>query len=167
MYMRGVTLVGTTEWCVNPWFCPEVDVSVRVGSNVDSWCGKCKLILAHTVEAMVGSKPKRVQCNTCQAQHVYKANAPGTATTKRKATAKTDAGLPQRVSTKRASDYDKYMTGRDPANARRYSPKIAFSQHDLIQHPKFGLGIATALKDGNKLEILFPDGPRTLIHARA
>ena len=48
-------------------------MAVRVGSNVDSWCGKCKLMLAHTVEAMVGAQPKRVNCNTCGAHlgHVF------------------------------------------------------------------------------------------------
>ena len=32
----------------------------KIGGTIDSWCGKCKLILAHTIEAMVGDKPARV-----------------------------------------------------------------------------------------------------------
>jgi hypothetical protein len=141
---------------------------LRVGSNVDAWCGKCKLVLAHTVEAMVGTTVKRVNCNTCSAQHMYKARPPGSrSATKRKTSEKTASGRPQRVSNKRASDYDKYMNGRDASGARRYSPKSLFVQNDLVQHPKFGLGVATAIKDGGKFEILFPDGPRVLVHGRA
>ena len=44
-------------------------IKAKVGSDIDSWCGKCKRILAHTVEAMVGDKPARVNCNTCKSQH--------------------------------------------------------------------------------------------------
>src|SRR5688572_25212638 len=56
---------------------PEVEGRVlRPGGNVDSWCGKCKMMLAHTIEAMVGDKPVRVLCNTCKAQHGYKPNKP-------------------------------------------------------------------------------------------
>ena len=50
---------------------------LKPGGNVDSWCGKCKLILAHTIEALVGDKPARVHCNTCKAQHSYKPYEPG------------------------------------------------------------------------------------------
>ena len=48
-----------------------------VGKDVDSWCTRCKLILAHTVEAMVGPKVTRVHCNTCGSQHAFRPTAPG------------------------------------------------------------------------------------------
>src|SRR5438876_4707928 len=53
------------------------EAMLKPGGNVDSWCGKCKLVLAHTIEAMVGDKPVRVHCNTCKSQHSYKPNPPG------------------------------------------------------------------------------------------
>ena len=28
--------------------------TLKPGGNVDSWCGKCSMMLAHTIEAMVG-----------------------------------------------------------------------------------------------------------------
>ena len=52
--------------------------SKKLGGNVDAWCGKCKMVLAHTIEAMVGEKPTRVGCNTCKSHHAYKAQAPRT-----------------------------------------------------------------------------------------
>ena len=48
----------------------------KTGSTVDSWCTKCKLVLAHTVEAMVEGKITRVHCNTCRGQHAYRPDAP-------------------------------------------------------------------------------------------
>ena len=41
---------------------------LKPGDDVDSWCGVCKLMLAHTIEAMVGDTPARVHCNTLQSE---------------------------------------------------------------------------------------------------
>ena len=49
--------------------------------------------------------------------------------------------------------------------AKRYSPKDKYAAGDLVQHPNFGLGIATALKD-NKVEVLFEEGAKVLVHGR-
>jgi hypothetical protein len=136
----------------------------QVGGNVDAWCNRCGLMLAHTIEAMVSGTIKRVHCNTCQGQHVYRGHAPGEGATpkpKGRATTPKKSG-----GTLRASDYDSYLKGREANQTRRYSPRSTFAAGELIDHPKFGLGVATAVKDGGKLDILFPDGPRTLIHGR-
>ena len=42
------------------------------GDEVDSKCTKCKLILAHTIVAMVGDQIARVKCNTCGGEHAYR-----------------------------------------------------------------------------------------------
>jgi hypothetical protein len=127
------------------------------------------MVLAHTVEAMVGDTVKRVHCNTCMSQHAFKAHAPGEgpakakkkAPARKKATSKSKAngGL-------RASDYDKYMEGRDMSAARRYNPSSAFVVGEVVNHPKFGTGVATQMKGATKIEVLFQDGPRVLVHAK-
>lgn len=151
--------------------------TARTGGDVDAWCGKCNLLLAHTVEAMVGTTIKRVHCNTCGSQHAYRPHAPGQGGSssrtpreprepkepKARASSSSRSAGPGAV---RASDYEAYMKGRENAEVRRYSPKSRFSAGEVIEHPKFGKGVATALKDGDKIEILFPDGPRVLIHGR-
>ncbi len=58
------------------------------------------------------------------------------------------------------------MRGRDASLAAPYSPKKKYVAGDLVAHPTFGTGVATALKDGTKIEILFPEGPKVLIHGR-
>lgn len=139
--------------------------NVKVGGNVDSWCGRCNLMLAHTVEAMVGDKPARVHCNTCGAQHNYKPFKPGEAPRQVREREERGPRGPQ-PGQARASHYQELLKGRERAMARRYSPKETFKPGDLVEHPSFGLGVATALKDATKIEILFEDGAKVLVHGR-
>lgn len=139
-----------------------------VGKDVDAWCSRCGFILAHTIEAMVGDTIKRVHCNTCGGQHVYRAHAPGQGPSSPRAS-KSEGGERRRTSgagMAKASDYQRYLEGRDLSVKRPYSPKSTFSQGDLVEHPTFGLGVVTGLKDSTKVELLFEVGPKTLIHGR-
>ena len=130
------------------------------GGTVDAWCGKCKLLLAHTIEAMVGDKPQRVICNTCKSQHAYKAQAPGT-----RQTVKRD-GSPARTGKRMGNSYQSLLKAKEAEVARMYSPTSTYAQGDFLEHPTFGRGVATAVKDGAKIEVLFEGGSKTLIHSR-
>jgi len=125
----------------------------KVGGTIDSWCGKCKLVLAHTIEALVGDRPARVHCNTCNAQHTYKAQPPNT----------TSASSEPRGKT-RASRYQILLRGKDTALAKAYRSSERFAPGDLMRHAVFGFGVATAVKDGTKVEVLFEGGSKMLIH---
>ena len=122
-------------------------------------------MLGHTIEAMVGNVPARVQCNTCKSQHSYKPYRPGDAP--RQVREREERGprgpAPGKV---RASHYSELLKGKNLALAKRYSPKDKFAPGDLVQHPSFGLGVATANKDGSKIEVLFEEGPKVLVHCR-
>jgi hypothetical protein len=132
----------------------------RPGSNVDSWCGKCKMMLAHTVEAMVGDKPARVHCNTCKSQHSYRPNPPGSGATRQPRKREPGSG-PGRV-----TRYQSLLKNKDTAGAKSYSVKDRYELGDVLEHPIFGYGVATAVKDGNKIEVLFESGSKVLIHGR-
>jgi hypothetical protein len=148
----------------------------RVGSNVDSWCTKCKLILAHTIEAVVGDDIKRVHCNTCKSKHVYRAWEPGCApkvsrATSLKSPAKPSSGRsPKKIGVAgmmRASDYELVLRGRNLAGAKKYSFREQYGAGEVLQHIEFGLGVVTADKGANKIEVLFQLGPKVLVHGRA
>ncbi|MFQ5665172.1 MAG: hypothetical protein ACE5I7_01950 [Candidatus Binatia bacterium] len=143
---------------------------VRIGSRVDSWCTRCKLLLAHTVEAMAGNKVTRVHCNTCQAQHAYRPNPPGqrraASGTRTARTGRSTRTAMRATPTPQASDYATLILGRDASAARSYKFAERFAPSELINHPTFGLGLVTATKDGAKIEVLFPDGLKTLVHDR-
>jgi RNase P subunit RPR2 len=48
---------------------------IKVGGEVDSFCTKCEMLLAHTVHAVVDGRPVKVECNTCHGVHRYKGPA--------------------------------------------------------------------------------------------
>jgi hypothetical protein len=142
----------------------ETEVSKnKPGGTIDSWCGKCKLILSHTIEAMVGLKPARVHCNTCNAQHTYKAYKPGEAPGARKREAG-DGQTPQAPKV-RASRYQSLLK-KNTGTAKTYSIKDRYAPGDVLDHPNFGCGVATAVKDGTKIEVLFEGGSKVLVHGR-
>lgn len=134
-----------------------------VSKDVDSWCTRCKLMLAHTIESVSGDKITRVHCNTCKTQHAFRPNPPGkTAARKGRGTAGSGgrgaaAGSPQ-------NDFDSLMRGKDPAAAKRYVLADRFNVGDLIKHPQFGLGVVRNIKDHDKIEVVFNDAKRILIH---
>jgi hypothetical protein len=143
----------------------------QIGSNVDAWCTRCKLVLAHTIEAMVGRKITRVHCNTCRAQHAYRSAAPAPRTAARPGSSRPRTGRSSRSTNGakaplQASDYERLLRGRDPSKARPYAVTAHFAPPDLIAHPTFGLGLVTAAKEGTKIDVLFPEGLKTLVHCR-
>ena len=128
---------------------------INAGSDVDAYCSKCKLVLAHVVIAMRGSKPARVECKTCKGVHAYKA----TATTKKSTRAK-------RAATKSANDYEAMMEGRDISQAIKYRASQSFEEHDIMDHKTFGIGLVMRMLDDKKLEVMFQTGTKVLVHSR-
>lgn len=134
------------------------------GGSIDSWCGKCKLMLAHTIESMVGDKPARVHCNTCKAQHRYRPNEPGASS---RQGPQREAGSGTGPTPKmRTSRYQSLLKGKDMAVAKPYSSKDRYEPGDVVEHPSFGVGVTTAIKDGTKIEVMFETGLKVLVHGR-
>lgn len=133
---------------------------LRVGGNVDGWCTRCKLILAHTIEVLVGSDIKRVCCNTCKGKHQHKAHEPGTkvATSKTPRTSAAKAVKP--------NHYAALLESSHSTEAIPYSTQGHFALGNVLNHSMFGVGIVSADKGGNKIEVIFPTGSKTLIHAQ-
>ena len=141
--------------------------AVAVGRDIDSWCTRCKLMLAHTVEAMIGGKITRVHCNTCGSQHAYRPHPPGDLSRESRCRPPGSRDAP-RVPRRRRARADKYVTllsGRDTGSARaRTRRRIGFAPNDLILHPSFGLGVVMTLKDRTKIDVMFREGVKTLLH---
>lgn len=133
----------------------------NVGSNIDSWCTRCKLLLAHTIEAVAAGIIKRVMCNTCRGKHQFKGDLPGVKKS-RPSLKSTPAGK----SRSKASDFERLLSGKDRDNAAPYSVRAHFSKGDVINHATFGKGIVVEDKDVQKIEVLFETGPKILVHAR-
>ena len=124
----------------------------RTGGTIDSWCGKCKRILAHTIETMLGNKPVRLHCNTCNAQHAYQPSE------RLKAVAQ--------PAKPRANRYQGLLRASNGSSPKNYSTNEKYQHGDVLNHSSFGVGIATDIKAGNKIEVLFEGGPKLLVHGR-
>jgi hypothetical protein len=44
----------------------------RLGDVIDDYCTKCGLLMNHGVVGMIGDEVRKVRCNTCMSEHVYK-----------------------------------------------------------------------------------------------
>jgi hypothetical protein len=64
------------------------------------------------------------------------------------------------------AEYNEHMAlflGVDPSHATKYSIRGNFREDELIDHPKFGIGIVLSIIQINKIEILFKAGPKLLV----
>ncbi len=132
----------------------------KVGGEVDAVCTRCELTLAHTVIAMVGGRPVKVQCNTCRGVHRYRGDERGAAP----ARARTVQSAPRER--KVVVSFDQLLQQRNVAAAQRYSPRVTYALQQVIEHPTFGLGFVSAVRDAGKIEVTFRTDVKTLVHGK-
>ncbi len=130
---------------------------IAVGSDVEAYCTKCKMVLAHTVIAMQGLKPRRVKCNTCNGEHNYRATKPLAKTAKKPAKAKT--GTPKRT----RQSWEEVMQEASSKPHKSYSMSGSFGEGDWIEHKAFGLGCVQSFTPPNKITVRFADSTRMLV----
>ena len=146
--------------------------SYAAGDEVDAKCSKCKIdgvgdVVAHTVIAMKGAKIARVRCNTCNAEHAYRAPPTASEATaaKRRAERKTTKTAPITPKTT-PTEFEVIAADKDLNNAQKYSIKMELKLNDIVDHPKFGVGVVTEIREHQKAHVAFSDGGRVLIYAR-
>jgi hypothetical protein len=139
--------------------------AVSVGKEILSQCNKCKLILAHIIVTMKANNPEKVMCKTCKGTHAYKdPSAKKTKPSVDRIVKKAKSGG-RKITETVAEMWDKAMN-KATNSPLEYSMKASFQIGDVITHPTFGNGIVEKLIDNNKIEILFQDDYRTLMHKK-
>lgn len=138
----------------------------KVGGDTLSWCGKCRMELAHVIVAMVDKKPARVQCKTCKGQHNFKrlgsaAEAPA------KRTRSTASAEPKKTTVRAAVYWEEKVAKLSAKVPRPYAVNERFDATDLLEHPTFGLGVVESVRGDGKIVVLFRDGEKTLIHGKS
>lgn len=143
------------------------------GSEIDSYCTKCRLVLNHRIIAMVGTRPVRVECSTCGSHHNYRPRAPGeraTASGTGRTRSAGSAAKPTRAEKSRADyerEWEQAVSGKSPSDFKKYTIDATFEAGDLVAHKKFGDGVVTSVVDESKVEIMFRDELRTLAQGLA
>lgn len=134
----------------------------RTGGEVDAFCTKCKMLLAHTIVAMVGDKIVRVKCNTCGGDHSYR----GAPDARPASTRSAAAARPAREKVEKVIiSFEQQLADKDVANAPAYNVRETFQVDQVIRHPTFGIGLVTAVR-GDKMDVAFKAETKTLVHGR-
>ncbi len=134
---------------------------IKVGGEVDAFCTKCELTLAHTVHAVVAGKPVKVECNTCHGVHRYRD------TTGRVSAARPAAkGRPVRARPE-VVPFETLLAAKHVTDAHPYSAKRTYAVDEVVDHPTFGRGFVSAVRDAGKVEITFRSDVKVLVHGRS
>lgn len=135
-----------------------------VGKNIDAFCSRCQLTLAHIVLYEVGGVVRAVKCKTCGAEHRYHGPTPE----KRRSTPagrRGGAAPAVRPRTVRPADARLWET-RNAAIAADaviwdYKMTEVYEKGDVIRHPSFGRGFVESITaDG--MEVLFAEGRKRM-----
>lgn len=134
---------------------------IAVGSEVDAYCTKCKLVLAHTVMAIEGAKPRRVKCNTCSGEHNFRPSkpVPKAAAAKGAKAAKTKKSPAKRT----RQTWGEIMQEASARPRKSYSMSGSYGEGDWIEHRTFGLGCVQSFVAPNKIIVRFADTTKTLV----
>jgi len=79
-----------------------------------------------------------------------------------------DPEPPRRAETeaeRKARVFRQAVAGREAEEGAPYRPTERFSPGQIVKHAKFGRGLVQRAVDAGKIEVLFQDGARILVHA--
>lgn len=131
---------------------------IAVGKEVLSYCGKCKLPLAHIIVSMKDeTKIGKCECKTCSANHNYR-DPEGVGKKKTKRGTKKEAVPVEKLWQEALSNAQ--------GEPKAYSMDAKFEEGDLIDHPTFGKGVVEKLIENNKIQTLFEHGMKLLACSR-
>jgi hypothetical protein len=133
---------------------------VKVGGEVDAFCTRCELTLAHTVHAVVSGRPVKVECNTCHAVHRFRGSLPAPG----RGAARAGEVLRERPA---VVAFDELLRSKRLSAPKPYSPKLTYGVDDVVDHPIFGRGFVSAVRDAGKIEVTFRSDVKVLVHARS
>jgi hypothetical protein len=120
--------------------------ALRVGADVEAWCGKCGESTTHSVVAMVGSEPKQVLCQVCNSRHTYRTTPARRGAAGASAAAAGEGEARPRVAVdpeaaKRAAELRALAEEVNAAETvRAFDPKERYKAGEIIAHPEYGRG---------------------------
>ncbi len=122
-------------------------MAVAAGSEIEAWCPACKDVKTNVVVAMKGTRAAKTQCRVCESVHAYRKNPPD-------------------YRAKKKNQFQDAMDGRDTSKAAPYKISKKYNLDDVIKHKTFGLGLVTRVVSDKKLEVLFEESTKLMVHGR-
>ncbi len=136
-----------------------------VASSFYCHCSKCGLDRYHKVLTHTNETTVRLKCEVCGKMGNHNMEAKKATSTKAK-TPRVSAKSLSAKAAAHASEFEAFKNGVDAGRAVAYSMKITFKEDQVVQHPKFGIGLVRSVQ-GDKIEVFFEDEVRFLVHGRA
>lgn len=139
------------------------------GSPINAYCVNCKSDKHHVVLEVDGVQVRLVRCESCAKEGEFRAPREKTKAGLQEALRRKTMPPPPRKRATRKKNatpeevFNKLVEGRDLSAAKPYSIKPPFQVSDLIDHPKFGVGIVTEIADVQKVKVVFEDGERIMV----
>lgn len=134
---------------------------LRVGREVEAWCGPCGGLRTHKVVAMIGSEPRQVACDACNSRHNYRTTPARRTSDSLEAVGATmghHTTEAERQAQRKADD--QRALAKEVALAvevKAFDPKARYRTGDVISHPAFGRGkVETVLR--SSLLVRFASG---------
>jgi len=129
---------------------------LRVGGEVESWCGPCAGLMDHTIIAMMGDVPKQVICQACNNRHGFRKTPARKADPVAAATGDYEEFVPEYVppvakTEKKTVEQNALASlvsaAGDAGTIREFDPKERYKSGEIISHSTFGRGkIETVLR---------------------
>ncbi len=141
-----------------------------VGKSFYTECKKCETDRYFTVLALPTPTSAKIKCEVCGAQRTWKVPtskkaSAGSSVAPRGAAAKARAKAEATRASNHASEYENLTQSMTKAEEASYNMKTNFTKDMKLKHPKFGLGFIRTVQP-DKIEVVFQDEVRTLVHNR-
>jgi hypothetical protein len=140
-----------------------------VARNIHLMCKKCGVERYHVVVAHASATSAKVECEVCKAKSTFKlakksarrsttGSTTGSTATKKRASKRNEPDF--------ATIWNDLRTQIGVEQVKPYNMKMKFALANAIEHPKFGVGFVTAATN-EKIEVVFQEGGRALVHNRS
>jgi hypothetical protein len=123
------------------------------GQSIDSYCGKCKQNLDHTIMTMDGEAISKVRCKSCGSLHKFKGPLDAQKVRKQRSKGAGEEATAEIVWAAGLAE----ATGKE----RDYNMTAKYRVGDVVNHQTFGKGVVVKLYV-NKCDMLFKDRERLM-----
>jgi hypothetical protein len=137
---------------------------LKVGADIDGWCGPCDSLRVHSIVAMVGDQVKQVVCSMCNSRHGHRMT-PARSKSKDGQPAASIKEKQTNTSVKASQAEQKRMALQqeltDATNVREFALRARYKAGEIIEHNKYGRGkVENVLRDS--ILVRFRTGLRPL-----
>lgn len=149
-----------------------------VAKSIYLECKKCGAERYHRVLAHTSTITAKVRCEVCGGSKVYKlpkvqersasssSRSSGSSVRRSSSSTGLSASRARSSASSHSDEYHTFLAAHASEAAQAYSMKTNYQNSDKVDHPKFGLGFVRATFP-DRVEIVFKDEVKTLIHNRA